>query len=131
MDIDQLINRYLLAAAEWSEAQERLGWEQSAVELSNRAADEMRHLATEVGAAGAPAVRTFSQLLDEARNGVQSWAAFHVLEVMKPPPDIVERAFAVLESLAPGEGITAVGTRMRLHELRAQYGRPNPNSTTA
>jgi hypothetical protein len=131
MDINELINRYLLAAAEWSEAQKRLGRAQSAVKLGNRAADEMRHLATEVGVAGSSAVRTFSQLLDEPRNGVQSWAAFHVLEVMQPPPDVVERAFAVLESLARGEGITAVGTRIRLHELRAQYGRPNPNSTTA
>jgi hypothetical protein len=83
----------------------------------------MRRLATEIATGDAAAVRDFSRLLDDARNGVQSWAAFHILELMDAPPDVVDRAFEVLETRAKGEGINALGIRMRLKELRSQFGR--------
>lgn len=91
----------------------------------------MRRLATEIGTAGPVASRRFSRLLDEPRNGVRGWEAFHLLEVMQAPSEIVDRAFGVLETIAGGDGVNALGTRLRLKDLRAQDGRPNPKSPTA
>jgi hypothetical protein len=73
----------------------------------------MRRLATEIGRAGSAAVQEFSRLLDDSRNGVQGWAAFHILELMDAPSDVVDRAFEVLERLAKGTGMHALGTRTR------------------
>ena len=121
MDIDELIGRYLLAAAEHYEAQENLG-NRSALKRGNSAADELRRLATEVGGRGCEDIEQFSRLLCDSRNRVNAWAAFHILEVMQPPPEVVDRAFNTLEEIARGDDINAVGTRMRLAQLRKQYG---------
>jgi hypothetical protein len=123
MNIDELIDRYLLAAAEHWQSLKALGHDASAVRRGNQAADDMRRIATDVGAAGATTMQAFGRLLDEPRNGVQAWAAFHVLEVMQAPPDLVDRAFDVLENIARGDGVQALGTRIRLRELRAQFRR--------
>jgi hypothetical protein len=120
---DELINRYLLAAAEHWESFKAHGLDRSAVRRGNQAADDMRRLATEIGAAGSAAMQAFGRLLDEPRNGVQGWAAFHVLEVMQAPADLVDRALRVLEMIASSDGLHALGTRSRLKELRSQYGR--------
>jgi hypothetical protein len=122
MNIDELIARYLLAAAEHYEAQKHLG-NRSALKRGNSAADELRRLATEVGGRSSEDIEQFSRLLCESRNSVNAWAAFHVLEVMQPPPEVVDRAFKALEEIAKGEDLNAVGTRMRLTQLRKQYGR--------
>ena len=122
MNHDELIRTYLLAAAEHWQAQGELG-QPGVGARANRAADEMRRLATEIAKEGAAAVQDFSRLLDDARNGVQEWAAFHILELMDAPPGVVDRAFEVLETRATGEGVNALGIRMRLKELRSQFGR--------
>jgi hypothetical protein len=83
----------------------------------------MRRLAIEIATADAAAVRDFSRLLDDTRNGVQEWAAFHILELMDAPSDVVDRAFEVLETRAKGDGVKALGIRMRPKELRSQFGR--------
>jgi hypothetical protein len=123
MNIDELIDRYLLAAAEHWQSLKALGHDASAVRRGNQAADDMRRIATDVGAAGATTMQAFGRLLDEPRNGVRAWAAFHVLEVMQAPPDLVDMAFDVLENIARGDGVQALGTRIRLRELRAQFRR--------
>jgi hypothetical protein len=89
----------------------------------NRAADELRRLASTIGSGGPDSIRSFSVLFDDTRNDVWIWAAFHALEVMQSPPDIVDRAFSILEERATGDSINALGTRIRLKELRAQFGR--------
>jgi len=122
MSVDDLIGQYLLAAAEHWAAQADLGF-RSALRRGNKAADELRRLATEIGSCGPEAIRSFSRLLDDPRNGVSGWAAFHSLEVMNAPPDVVDHAFEVLNAIAKGDGLTALGTRMRLQELRIQFGR--------
>jgi hypothetical protein len=122
MHHDELIRRYLLAAADHWQEQYRLE-SRDAVSRANRAADDMRRLAGEIARADLAAVRAFSQLLDEPRNGVQIWAAFHILELMDAPPDVVDHAFEVLQTCANGNGADALGTRMRLKALRAQFGR--------
>jgi hypothetical protein len=122
MHHDELIRRYLLAAAEHWQEQGRLE-SRDAVTRANRAADDMRRLADEIARADTAAVRAFGQLLDEPRNGVQTWAAFHVLELMNAPPDVVDHAFEVLETLAEGDGVDALATRMRLKALWSQFGR--------
>ena len=122
MSIDDLIGQYLLAAAEHWSAQAHLG-SRSALRRGNNAADELRRLATEIGSGGPEAIRAFCRLLDDPRDGVCGWAAFHTLEVMNAPPDVVDRAFEVLSVIAKGDGMTALGTRMRLQELRLQFGR--------
>ena len=130
MDTEDLIGRYLIAAAEHAEAQRQLG-EQSALARGNRAADELRRLAVEIGARGAASVATFTKLLDEDRNGVSAWAAFHVLEVMTAPRDTVNRAFDVIERVAAGQGVESIGARVRLRELRRQFGWPDSGEPTA
>jgi hypothetical protein len=122
MNHDDLIGAYRLAAAEHSQAQSRLE-RPGVVAQANRAADNMRRLATEIATAGSAAVRDFSRLLEDGQSGVQEWAAFHVLELMDAPSDVVDRAFEVLETRAKGEGVSALGIRMRLKELRSQFGR--------
>ena len=119
---DDLIGRYLLAAAEYADAQSRLDVE-SELERCNRAADELRRIATVIGKRDTASIRAFSRLLDDSRNGVSGWAAFHVLEVMTAPQDIVDRAFETLDRIAAGEGVMALGTRMRVQELRRQFRR--------
>jgi len=94
----------------------------------NRAADELRRLASIIGSGGPNSIRSFSALLDETRNESVFWAAFHALEVMQSPPDVVDRAFRVLEERANSDSMNAVGTRMRLKELRAQFGRNSPTA---
>lgn len=123
MKTDELIGRYLLAAAEHWGAQTHLG-KRSALVRGNQAADELRRLATEIGARGSTDIHEFSCLLDDSRNGVNGWAAFHILEVMTAPPDVIDRAFETLERIALGDDMNALGTRMRLKELRSQFGRP-------
>ena len=123
MKTDELIGRYLLAAAEHWEAQRHLG-ERSALRHGNRAADELRRIAVEIGSYGSTGVHALSRLLDDPRNGVDQWAAVHVLEVMTTPSDVIDRAFDALERIALGDDANAIGTRMRLKELRAQFGRP-------
>jgi len=120
--LDDLVGQYLLAAAEHWNAQAHLG-SRSALRRGNQAADDLRRIATQVGTLGVDAIRRFAELLDDQRNGVAGWTAFHLLEVMSAPPDAVDRAFQVLESIATGDGLTALGTRMRLRELRMQFGR--------
>ena len=93
-----------------------------ATRRGNRAADELRRLAAEIGTGGPDAVRAFGALLDESEDGVRYWAAFHLLEVMPAPLDLVDRAFALLEQRAQGDDLDAFGTRCRLEELRAEYG---------
>ncbi len=94
-----------------------------ATRRGNRAADELRRLATEIGADGPDAVRAFGGLLDESQDGIRYWAAFHLLEVMPAPLDLVDRAFDLLEQRAQGDDLDAFGTRCRLEELHAEYGR--------
>jgi hypothetical protein len=120
--MNELIRTYLLAAAEHWQAQGELE-KPGVVNRANRAADEMRRIATEIATAGAAAVRDFSRLLDESRNGVQGWAAIHILELMDAPSDVVDQAFEVLDRIANGTGVAALGTRMRLKELRSKFGR--------
>ncbi len=125
---ERLIASYLLAAAEWWEAEtdrNRSGG-RAAVKRGNRAADEMRRLATEIGLAGPSSILAFSRLFAEPRNGIQSWAAFHALEVMPSPSEVVDQAFTVLEDLAEGGGMQAFGIRMRLNELRTLFSRSGP-----
>ena len=128
MNVDILIGRYLLATAEHFGSRVEAGERRAVVHAGNRAADELRRLAVEIGTNEPVAVRAFGRLLDEPRNEVNAWAAFHLLEVMTAPVDLVDRAFGVLESIAHGDGPTALGTRMRLKELRAQFGRNIPGS---
>jgi hypothetical protein len=120
--LDELVGQYRLAAAEYWNAQAHLG-SRSALRRGNQAADDLRRIATQIGTLGVDAVRLFAELLDDQRNGVAGWTAFHLLEVMSAPPDVVDRAFRVLESIATGDGLTALGTRMRLRDLRTQFGR--------
>jgi hypothetical protein len=101
MNIDELIDRYLLAAAEHWQSLKALGHDASAVRRGNQAADDMRRIATDVGAAGATTMQAFGRLLDEPRNGVRAWAAFHVLGVMQAPPDLVDGRLTSLKTL-PG-----------------------------
>ena len=121
MNTDELIGLYLLAAAENYEA--RKDYSRSAVKRGNRAADELRRLATDIGRRNEADVRAFSRLLDDPRNGVDKWAAFHLLEVMTAPLDVVDRAFVIIERLAASDDLDAIGTRVRLKELRTQFGR--------
>ena len=51
-----------------------------------------------------PSVAAFSRLLDEDRNGVSAWAAFHVVEVMATSSDVAIRAFEIIERIAGGQG---------------------------
>jgi hypothetical protein len=127
MEIDDLLGRYLLAAAEHAQLVSS-GGGQPRTRAVNRAADELRRLASIIGSGGPDSIRSFSSLLDETRNDVRIWAAFHALEVMQSPPDVVDRAFCVLEERANGDGVNALGTRMRLNELRAQFGRNSPTA---
>ncbi|HVL69459.1 MAG TPA: hypothetical protein VM364_19530 [Vicinamibacterales bacterium] len=126
MKAEELIGQYLLAAAEHWAAQREVT-KRSALVRGNRAADELRRLATMIGQGGSEYIRAFSALLDESRNGVNGWAGFHILEVMDAPPDVVDRAFETLEGIARGDGMNALGTRMRLKELRARFARPSPD----
>ena len=67
----------------------------------NRAADELRRLAIDIGTRGPASIGAFGCLLDEDRNnGVSGWAAFHILEVMTTSPEVADRAFAVIERIA-------------------------------
>jgi hypothetical protein len=122
MEIDDLLGRYLLVAAEHAQLLSSGGGQQ-VTHAVNRAADELRRLASVIGSGGPDSIRSFSSLLDETRNDVRIWAAFHVLEVMPSPPDVVDRAFGVLEERANGDSVNALGTRWRLNELRGQFGR--------
>ena len=97
----------------------------------NEAADEPRRLAVAIGARGAASVAAFSRLLDEDRNGVSAWAAFHVLEVMAASSDVAIRAFEIIERISGGQGVESIGARMRLQELRRQFGRSDPGEPTA
>ena len=130
MDTEDLIRRYLLAAADHAESQRQLG-DRSALTRGNQAADELRRIASDIGARGPSSVVAFSRLLEEDRNGVSGWAAFHVLEVMTAPPEVVNRAFAIIERIAGGRSAASVGARVRLRELRQQFGRSDSDNPTA
>jgi hypothetical protein len=80
-------------------------------------------LTIEIGAGGTDAVRAFGALLSERQDNVCYWTAFHLLELMPAPPELVSEAFDLLEVRARGDDLDALGTRMRLTELRAMYGR--------
>jgi len=127
MEIADLLGRDLLAAAEHAQLVSS-GGGQPGTRAVNRAADELRRLASIIGSGGPNSIRSFSALLDETRNESVFWAAFHALEVMQSPPDVVDRAFRVLEERANSDSMNAVGTRMRLKELRAQFGRNSPTA---
>jgi hypothetical protein len=98
----------------------------ASVHRGNRAAGSMRETAARIGAMGQDAMERFGLLLDEPQDDVRYWAAFHILEVMPAPPALVDRAFALLEERAREEGVDALGTDMRLRELRRQHHRPGP-----
>jgi hypothetical protein len=100
----------------------------ASVRRGNRAASSLRAIATQIGTMGQDAMERFGLLLDEPRDDIHYWAAFHlhILEVMPAPPALVNRAFALLEERARGDGAEALGTRMRLRELRRQHLRPDP-----
>ena len=100
--------------------------DRGSVRRGNRAAGALRDIATRIGTMGQDAMERFGLLLGEPRDDVRYWAAFHILEVMPAPPALVDRAFAVLEERARGDGVEALGTRMRLRELRRQHQRPDP-----
>lgn len=100
--------------------------DRASVRRGNRAAGSLRAIATQIGTMGQDAMERFGLLLDEPRDNVRYWAASHILEVMPAPPALVDRAFAVLEERARGDGVDALGTRMRLQELRRQHQRPDP-----
>ena len=121
MNIDELIGRYLLAAAEHWEAKKYLGENRAVLRRCNGAADELRRLAKEIGRCDSADVRQFSRLLGDSRNGVNGWAAIHLIEVIQAPPDVVERAFETIEEISKGDDMDAVILRMRLPELRRQY----------
>ena len=124
MDIDDLRGQYLMAAAEYARAWAgSSGRGEQVTQGANRAADELRHIASTIGQGGPAYVRAFSSLFEEHRNDVRIWAAFHALEVMQSPSDMVDRAFDILEERAKGDSLNALGTRMRLKELYAQFGR--------
>jgi len=121
----ELIRQYLLTAAEHyvSARQLDLTGNRAVGRATNRYADQLRQIASTIGRKGPDAISAFGALLDEPRNKVQNWAAFHILEVMDAPSGLVDRAFAVLEDFATGKGVEAYGTRLRLRELREQFGR--------
>jgi hypothetical protein len=48
---------------------------------------------------------------------------------MEAPPDVVDRAFQVLEKLSCGEGVVALGTKWRFNELRRLYERSTENGS--
>jgi hypothetical protein len=124
-DAEVLIRRYQLAAVEHylSAREVESSGRRAAVRVTNRHADELREIAATIGRMGSAAIESFAALLDERRHAVRNWAAFHILEVMNAPPDVVERAFAVLQEVASGDSINALGTRIRLDELRRRYHR--------
>jgi hypothetical protein len=62
-------------------------------------------------------------LLDGPRHPASGWAAFHVLEVMSAPQDVIDRAFVVIEAIAASDSLSAIGVRMRLKELRREFGK--------
>ena len=72
---------------------------------------------------GGAAIESFAGLLGERRHSIRNWAAFHILELMNAPTGVVDRAFAVLEELASGDGVEAFGTKISLNELRRRYHR--------
>ena len=89
----------------------------------NRAADELRRLALRLVRTDPTPSAPSEALLDESQDGIRYWAAFHLLEVMPAPLDLVDRAFDLLEQRAQGDNLDAFGTRCRLEELHAEYGR--------
>jgi len=95
----------------------------AAVRKGNRAGATLRQMAACIGRCGPDAIRAFSGLMNEDAPDVEGRVAFLVLEVMDSPEDVVDQAFAVIERRANGTGVDALGTRMRLRELYAEFGR--------
>ena len=95
----------------------------ASVQAGNEAAIQMRKIAGRIGSKGEQAIEEFARFLEEPANDLCLWAAFHLLEVMTAPTELVDRAFEVLEQQSLEDDVAAFATRTRLRELRKLYGK--------
>jgi hypothetical protein len=97
----------------------------AAVSRANAAADRMRGIATALAKSAPGGAAVFETLLNDA--ATELWAAHHVLEVFRPGGDLEQRAVAVIQRNAGGEGASALGERMWLKQYEGKRGEPSPN----
>jgi uncharacterized protein YwqG len=107
LHLDALIDAYREAAAAHTAATDEGNFKKA-----NRSYDLIAAVHRELGARGEPALRRLLPLMEDADNGVKTWAASHTLKFAP------EQAESVLAAVAAGHGLCAFNAKMTLQEWR-------------
>ena len=83
----------------------------ASIRQHNAAANEMRKIAAEPGAA-----EELLPLLDEPESA--QWLAFQLLELCQPTAVVRERCLAIIRELAAGSGADALGAQYWLRDFK-------------
>lgn len=94
--------------------------DKASVRKGNRAATEMSKISNAFIESGEEGIKSFAALLDETENRVQNWAAIAILESMKAPKVVENKALAFIEKYSKGDDLEAFGTRMWLADWKSR-----------
>lgn len=122
MNLDQLISDY----RSQTEICEAINYSDMAtVKRNNRAVSRMYSIVEQISKEhGEKGMRAFSVLLEEQANRTDLWAATHLLERLKPTPEIEREALIIIEAEAAKKGADGMGYQVWLKNWKSQRGQP-------
>jgi hypothetical protein len=107
MEIDKLIAEYKEQAAICAKTDYA---DKKSVRQNNKAVDRMYAIVTTIDRNFGPdGIVKFQELLDVKENNIDLWSATHLLERLKVETSIEEKALTIIETVAKGKGVEALG----------------------
>jgi len=118
MNLNDLISEYrmqteICAAIDYSDM--------VTVKRNNRAVSRMYSIVEQIGRDhGEDGMRAFAVLLEERTNRTDLWAATHLLERLKPSPEIEREALVIIEAEAAKKGADGMGYQVWLKNWKSK-----------
>lgn len=107
MEIDKLIAEYKEQAAICAKTDYA---DKKSVRQNNKAVDRMYAIVTTIDRNFGPdGIVKFQELLDVKEYNIDLWSATHLLERLKVEKSIEEKALTIIETVAKGKGVEALG----------------------
>jgi len=107
MEIDKLIEEYKVQAAVCAQTDFAV---KKSVRQNNKAVDRMYAIVATIDTNfGLDGIGKFQELLDIKENNTDLWTATHLLERLKVEKPIEEKALIIIETVAKGKGVEALG----------------------
>lgn len=107
MEIDKLIAEYKEQAAICAKTDYA---DKKSVRQNNKAVDRMYAIVTTIDRNFGPdGIVKFQELLDVKENNIDLWSATHLLEHLKVETSIEKKALTIIETVAKGKGVEALG----------------------